>query len=76
MNLWLYKKKLYNRDPHCRWCGRRVWLGEWCDPDIRATIEHLTPRHAGGKSNAANLGLACGECNRTRGSSLGPPPPR
>lgn len=35
--------------------------------DLKATVEHLTPRAAGGTNDRWNLALACARCNEKRG---------
>jgi 5-methylcytosine-specific restriction endonuclease McrA len=51
----------------CYWCGR-----EMLDPELQhghsATIEHIVPRSAGGRSSFDNLVAACRQCNNRRGS--------
>ena len=68
-------RKLHKRNPRCVFCGRMTYLAKFqADPNIYATREHLFPRHAGGTDEASNLAVSCVECNKKRGSSLGPPP--
>lgn len=41
----------------------------WCDADVpldHATLEHITPKHWGGKIQG-NSAMACASCNQARG---------
>ncbi len=54
----------------CIHCGRPVRpraRGLHRSPDL-ATLDHLTPRSAGGRTVIENLALACQACNNARGS--------
>ncbi|HEV2559438.1 MAG TPA: HNH endonuclease signature motif containing protein [Microvirga sp.] len=54
----------------CVHCGRPVRpraRGLHRAPDL-ATLDHLTPRSAGGRTVIENLALACQACNNARGS--------
>ena len=39
------------------------------DGPARLTLEHIVPRHAGGRQGDANLVVACSVCNKCRGES-------
>jgi hypothetical protein len=43
---------------------------------IRLTIEHITPRSAGGSSEENNLWLSCSTCNNYKGSQIKAVDPR
>lgn len=46
--------------PHCHYCNRYVLTGD-------RTVDHVTPRHAGGNSRLTNLVMACRRCNCRKG---------
>jgi hypothetical protein len=49
--------EILRRDNHaCRYCGRNA-------PDIRLTVDHVTPVALGGTDHPSNLAAACEECN-------------
>jgi hypothetical protein len=52
-------------DPHCWYCGLSLSIDN-------ATLDHLKPRVAGGRTRASNLRLACKRCNHAKGSALLP----
>ena len=53
----LTKKNVLLRDDYrCGYCGRPI-------DNRSATVDHVTPKSAGGKSIWTNLVAACGECN-------------
>ena len=54
------KKLLWERNPHCHWCGRLLSLDD-------STLDHIVPRSRGGSNHRENLTLSCGPCNRRRG---------
>jgi 5-methylcytosine-specific restriction endonuclease McrA len=55
----LTKKEIFRRDNYtCQYCGR---------PSNSLTVDHVVPRHHGGKHNWENLVSACPECNRRKG---------
>jgi 5-methylcytosine-specific restriction endonuclease McrA len=62
----------------CWLCGRVLWLGKGLpfgqkgptgsgQPTGFATLDHIRPRAHGGKTEMANLKLACEPCNKKRG---------
>lgn len=52
----------------CLFCGRRLVIRDDGAPASHATLEHIWPRNHGGTDDVANLALACGGCNREKGS--------
>ena len=49
------------------------WKCAYCDKQLdenTATIDHIVPKHKGGHSVKTNLCAACGNCNRSKASSL------
>jgi 5-methylcytosine-specific restriction endonuclease McrA len=55
----LTREALYARDRHtCQYCGVRA---------KHLTLDHVLPRHQGGKSTWTNLVTACGPCNHKKG---------
>jgi len=51
------RKEIFERDKYkCHYCGEKV------TPE-NATIDHLTPQHAGGKNTKENLKISCLICN-------------
>jgi 5-methylcytosine-specific restriction endonuclease McrA len=58
----------------CCYCGREAWIKA---PEERfprqngyrtmATLEHRLPQMLGGTDSPANLAMACGSCNNSRG---------
>ena len=60
----LTKHEILQRDDYtCQYCGRRR---------VRMTIDHVVPRHCGGKHTWSNLVTACEDCNRKKGGKLAP----
>lgn len=61
--------RIYERDGWtCIWCGRGVWSPHGHDPNLRATVDHVIPRAAGGTNDPQNLVTSCMQCNRARGA--------
>lgn len=69
------KLELYNRNPHCHWCGRLTKL--ICESNLRhvdplmATIDHIVSRYhvhrwIKKKGRGRRKVLACYECNHKR----------
>jgi hypothetical protein len=54
-----YRERLWRRDPHCSYCGRRIKAGE-------ATLDHIKPRDQGGLDTPSNLKLCCEPCNKVK----------
>ncbi len=55
----LTKQEIFRRDHYtCQYCGRRA---------RGLTIDHVIPRHLGGRRTWTNLVTACAECNRRKG---------
>jgi len=55
----LTKTEIFRRDNYtCQYCGQR---------EQRLTIDHVTPRHLGGKHVWENLVAACPSCNHKKG---------
>lgn len=45
----------------------------YCDAHLNkdtATIDHIKPKHKGGKSTRNNMGACCSSCNSNKGSRL------
>ena len=58
----LTRGNLLLRDGHrCQYCGREETLKQ-------LTIDHVLPRSRGGQTEWANVVIACGPCNRRKGS--------
>lgn len=55
------RRQLWTKDNRCSYCKRALKFEE-------STIDHKVPRSQGGKNNRENLTLACGPCNRDKGS--------
>jgi 5-methylcytosine-specific restriction endonuclease McrA len=69
------RRRLYDRDPHCHWCGRLTVFGpprnHVTTPGDLGTIDHLRPRYHPGRNEWLEAGerrrvLACFECNQRR----------
>jgi 5-methylcytosine-specific restriction endonuclease McrA len=59
------RKNIYDRDKGaCYICKESLQL-----KDVH--LDHLIPVARGGDSGAANLAVACGFCNRSRGATIG-----
>lgn len=57
--------EILRRDDHtCRYCGRSA-------PEVKLTIDHVTPVALGGKDEPTNLVTACAPCNGGK-SSIAP----
>jgi 5-methylcytosine-specific restriction endonuclease McrA len=55
----LTKREIFRRDNYtCQYCGRRM---------SHLTIDHIMPRHRGGRHSWQNLVSACPACNRRKG---------
>lgn len=58
----LSRKNIIKRDGgRCQYCGRKA---------ARMTVDHVIPRHMGGKETWENLVAACPECNNQKGQRL------
>ncbi len=56
----LSRKNILKRDQHqCQYCGRK---------DRILTVDHVIPRHLGGKDGWENLVCACVKCNSVKGN--------
>lgn len=54
--------EVLRRDNHtCRYCGRTA-------PEVRLTVDHVTPSTLGGKDVPENLVAACSDCNGGKSS--------
>lgn len=55
----LSKREIFRRDGHvCQYCGSR---------SSRLTLDHVVPRHRGGRHEWENLVAACPSCNLRKG---------
>jgi hypothetical protein len=54
-----YRKRLWNRDPNCTYCGKRIAHGS-------TTLDHIVPKSQGGLDTPSNLLLACERCNQAK----------
>lgn len=55
----LSKREIFRRDGHaCQYCGSR---------SSRLTLDHVVPRHRGGRHDWENLVTACPSCNLRKG---------
>jgi 5-methylcytosine-specific restriction endonuclease McrA len=55
----LCKREILRRDGYrCQYCGRKT---------RNLTLDHIVPRHRGGRHRWENLVAACPECNRRKG---------
>ncbi len=58
----LTRKNIFKRDNHrCQYCGTT---------SVPLTIDHVHPRHRGGKDSWENLVAACHPCNVKKGNRL------
>ena len=57
------RKRIWNKDPHCFYCGFEL---EWEE----STADHIIPRAEGGSNDRANLVIACNSCNELKGSNV------
>lgn len=56
--------EVLRRDNHaCRYCGATA-------PDVKLTVDHVTPTALGGADTADNLVAACSDCNSGKTSSV------
>ncbi|WP_298860943.1 HNH endonuclease signature motif containing protein [uncultured Gimesia sp.] len=55
-----YRRKLWERLPHCRFCGNKISQYK------NATLDHLQPQAQGGGDQLWNLVLSCQQCNTTK----------
>ncbi len=55
--------EILRRDNHtCRYCGDSA-------PDVKLTVDHVTPTALGGVADPGNLVTACADCNAGKSSS-------
>lgn len=55
--------EVFRRDNHtCRYCGATA-------PDVKLTVDHVTPTALGGTDDPSNLVTACQDCNSGKSSS-------
>ena len=55
----LTRREIFRRDNYtCQYCGKRA---------ASLTVDHLLPRHLGGKEIWTNLVTACSSCNHLKG---------
>ncbi len=58
----LSKREILRRDNFtCQYCGKK---------STNLTIDHVLPRHMGGKHSWENLAAACPACNRRKGGNM------
>ena len=55
----LKRLALWQTNPHCHWCGKKLCKRE-------CTIEHILPRSEGGGDHLENLALSCERYNQSR----------
>lgn len=53
------RKRLYEADPRCRYCGRLVRYG-------KSSLDHVVPVSRGGGDDPGNIVLACQHCNQAK----------
>lgn len=64
INLRVTRKNLFWRDNYtCQYCNNKFSKGE-------LTIDHVTPKSAGGPKTWENIVAACRKCNQKKGSKL------
>lgn len=55
----LTRRAIHDRDDHtCQYCGQRT---------AHPTLDHVVPRHRGGRTSWTNLVTACRACNHRKG---------
>jgi len=52
----------------CLHCGSKLVIDDNGRPMGEATLEHVWPETQGGGNDVQNLAVACGACNREKGS--------
>lgn len=57
------KKRLWNTNPYCHYCGVELAENE-------STLDHLIPLARGGSNSLQNLVLACQPCNTWKGKDI------
>ena len=68
------RKAVFHRDKYrCWWCKVKVEDSQTAPIHLRATVEHLIPRHVSGDKSFENLVTACNLCNQARGKKIGKP---
>jgi 5-methylcytosine-specific restriction endonuclease McrA len=58
-------RKLWERDPHCHWCGRATLLIEPKSRKLAATRDHIITKRTGGGHRGRPV-LSCMGCNAQR----------
>lgn len=61
----LLKRRLMGCDPYCFWCREQL-------TSRTATLDHVLPISVGGTHEDHNIVLACGPCNKIKGSIYWP----
>lgn len=59
--MWKDLMELFKRNPNCRYCGVGLTDGE-------VVFDHKIPRSRGGSLELHNIAVACGPCNRLKGT--------
>ena len=54
-----YRRRLWQRDPTCAYCRKRIASG-------KETLDHIQPKSQGGMDTPSNLVLACEKCNQAK----------
>lgn len=55
------RERLFEADPHCRYCGRQL------DRVQQTSLDHIVSKWHGGPDTAENVTLTCKGCNYRKG---------
>ena len=64
----LLNRLLVAQGEGCVYCGRHLSLRKFFSSLRYATVDHFIPLSLGGRDHISNVVLACGRCNRKKGS--------
>jgi hypothetical protein len=66
----LLNKLLVAQGQGCFYCGRHLSLRKFFSSLRYGTVDHFIPLALGGRDHISNVVLACGRCNRKKGSQF------
>jgi hypothetical protein len=66
----LLNKLLLAQGEGCFYCDRHISLRKFFSSLRYGTVDHFIPLALGGRDHISNVVLACGRCNRKKGSRL------
>ena len=64
------RKRLWNENPNCYWCGKLTSMTSKEGSHDFATVDHVVPRSKGGRNYYENTVLSCYDCNQKKGNRV------